>query len=93
MDMPHTKLSCGIVLARETSEGWVTLMLRAYRNWDFPKGVCEDGETPLETAIREVAEETGITSLSFDWAERFTDTGPYNLKKPFARAAAHCAGD
>ena len=21
------------------------------------------------------------------------DTGPYNLKKPFARAAAHCAGD
>ena len=80
VDQPD-KLSCGAVLVRETESSWVTLMLRAYRNWDFPKGLCESGETPLQAALREVGEETGITDLSFDWGERFTDTGPYNQGK------------
>jgi len=30
--------------------------------WSLPKGHIEDGETPEDAAIREVAEETGITS-------------------------------
>jgi 8-oxo-dGTP pyrophosphatase MutT (NUDIX family) len=72
------KLSCGAVLVRKADEGWQTLMLRAYRNWDFPKGLREDGETPLEAAQREVGEETGISDLNFDWGERFKDTGPYS---------------
>lgn len=80
VDQPD-KLSCGAVLVRETESSCVTLMLRAYRNWDFPKGLCEAGETPLQAAMREVGEETGITDLSFDWGERFTDTGPYNQGK------------
>ena len=80
VDQPD-KLSCGAVLVRETESSWVTLMLRAYRNWDFPKGLCESGETPLQAALREVGEETGITDLCFDWGERFTDTGPYNQGK------------
>ena len=75
------KLSCGAVLVREAGQGWLTLMLRAYRNWDFPKGLCEDGESPLEAARREIGEETGILDLSFDWGERFTETGPYNQGK------------
>ncbi len=75
------KLSCGAVLVREADQGWLTLMLRAYRNWDFPKGLCEDGESPLEAAQREIGEETGILALSFDWGERFTETGPYNQGK------------
>lgn len=29
--------------------------------WKFPGGRSEEGETPEETAIREVAEETGLT--------------------------------
>jgi 8-oxo-dGTP diphosphatase len=28
--------------------------------WTFPKGLVEEGETPEETALREVAEETGV---------------------------------
>ena len=75
------RLSCGAVIAREAGNGWLTLMLRAYHNWDFPKGICEDGESPLDAAIREIGEETGITELEFDWGDRFTNTGPYSRGK------------
>ena len=75
------RLSCGAVIVRETNDGWVTLMLRAYHNWDFPKGICEEGESPMDAAIREISEETGITDLEFAWGDRSTDTGPYNRGK------------
>ena len=74
-------LSCGVVLARSTDTGWITLMLRAYHHWDFPKGLRDEGELPLEAALREVAEETGIKELSLDWGERYTETGPYSRGK------------
>ena len=46
------KLSCGAVIVRRDEDGWLTLMLRAYRNWDFPKGLCEPGESPIEACAR-----------------------------------------
>ena len=79
--MSESKLSCGIVLARRVGSEWVTLMLRAYQHWDFPKGIRERGEEPLEAAKREVAEETGVTELSFDWGDRYFETGPYSRGK------------
>ncbi len=75
------RLSCGAVIVRETEDGWVTLMLRAYHNWEFSKGICEEGESPMDAAIREIGEETGITDLEFAWGDRYTDTGPYNRGK------------
>jgi len=51
-------------------------MLRAYRNWDFPKGLVEEGETPLAAARREVAEETGITELRVAQGESYIQTPP-----------------
>ena len=81
MNEKGDRLSCGAVIVRETDDGWLTLMLRAYHNWDFPKGICEDDESPMEAAIREIGEETGITDLDFAWGDRSTDTGPYNRGK------------
>lgn len=75
------KLSCGAVVVRRTESGYLTVMLRAYRNWDFPKGIREDGEEPFEAAVREVGEETGIKSLEFEWGDRHIETGPYNRGK------------
>jgi len=57
------------------------LLLRAYRNWDFPKGLVEPGEQPLDAALREVREETTLENLTFDWGTGFIDTGPYNKGK------------
>lgn len=34
-----------------------------YENWGLPKGHLEGEETPLEAALREVEEETGLTGL------------------------------
>ena len=79
--MSESKLSCGVVLARQTDDGWMTLMLRAYHHWDFPKGIRERGEDPMQAAIREVGEETGITELAFDWGDRYFETGPYSRGK------------
>jgi len=74
-------LSCGVVLARYADDRWMTLMLRAYHHWDFPKGLREEGEQPLEAAVRELGEETGIATVSFDWGERYVETGPYSRGK------------
>ncbi len=79
--MSEQKLSCGVVVARKSDNGWLALMLRAYHHWDFPKGLRESGEDPLQAAIREVAEETGITDLAFEWGDRFFETGPYSRGK------------
>jgi 8-oxo-dGTP pyrophosphatase MutT (NUDIX family) len=47
-------------------------------HWAFPKGRAEKGETELETARRELREETGITDVSISadrvFEERYTRT-------------------
>lgn len=79
--MSDEMLSCGIVLARPADEGLCTLLLRAWHHWDFPKGLREDGEEPLEAAQRELAEETGIRDFEMRWGERYMETGPYSRGK------------
>jgi 8-oxo-dGTP pyrophosphatase MutT (NUDIX family) len=74
-------LSCGIVLARETKSGLETLLLRAFHHWDFPKGIQEAGEEPIEAAVRELREETSIADTDWQWGERFLETGPYSRGK------------
>ncbi len=71
------RLSAGVVVVRRAPTGWLFLMLRAYRNWDFPKGMVETGETPLDAARREVFEETSIDRLDFTWGTAFKETVRY----------------
>lgn len=77
MEASSKRLSAGVVVLRETPEGLRYLLLRAYKHWDFPKGMVESDETPLAAACREVAEETGIASLDFAWGEVYRETAPY----------------
>ena len=76
---PH--LSAGVVVVRRAPEHWQFLLLRCYRNWDFPKGLVEPGEDPLHAARREVQEETLIEDLAFSWGEVYYETAPYSRNK------------
>jgi len=78
-------LSAGIVVVRRQDRKWKYLFLRAFRNWDFPKGIVEPGEDPLDTAKREVAEEAGISDLHFRWGHIYRETEPYSGGKKVAR--------
>lgn len=75
------RLSCGVVVVRRSGSGPLLLMLRSFAHWDFPKGMQEADESPLETAIREVREETTIDDLDFPWGNESIDTGPYSNGK------------
>lgn len=76
--VPFKILSAGIVVVRKEANGWKYLFLRAYQNWDFPKGIVEPSENLLEAAKREVKEETGITALNFRWGDVYRETLPYD---------------
>lgn len=55
-------LSFGVIPLCKTNEGYQVLVVRNKKggHWGFPKGTPEDNEAPLETAKRELKEETGI---------------------------------
>lgn len=76
-----TRLSAGVVVVNLANRRLQFLLLRAYRNWDFPKGMVEPGEAPIDAALREVLEETGIGDVSFDWGPVYIETGPYRRDK------------
>jgi 8-oxo-dGTP pyrophosphatase MutT (NUDIX family) len=69
--------SAGIILVIDDGGEWRVLLLRAYRNWDFPKGVVKLGENPLQAALRETAEETGIANVELKWGTDSIETAPY----------------
>lgn len=75
--MRTAKRAAGVVVLRHLEGQWHCLVLRAYRNWDFPKGRPDPGETPLQTALRETEEETGLSGLEFPWGEGYRETAPY----------------
>lgn len=78
MNQPATVVrSAGVVIARRSAGDWRLLVLRAGRNWDFPKSLVEEGESAMEAARREASEGTGIADLSFDAAESHKETIAY----------------
>ena len=71
------RLSAGAIVVHCVAGEFRYLLLRAYRNWDFPKGLVEPGEAPLAAARREVQEEAGLSDLEFRWGETYFETEPY----------------
>jgi 8-oxo-dGTP pyrophosphatase MutT (NUDIX family) len=75
--MSAASRAAGAVVFRRSERGVRLLVLRAYKNWDFPKGMVEPGEDQLATARREVQEETGLANLEYPFGEEFRETVPY----------------
>lgn len=68
--------SCGAVIFND--ENNYILICHNAGHWDFPKGHVEDGESEIETARREIKEET---ALEVDFIEGFRESIQYTLGK------------
>ena len=60
--------SCGCIVIKDNN---VLLIKQTKGHWGFPKGHVEENETEIETAIREVKEETNL-DVEIDANKRYT---------------------
>lgn len=77
--MIHEK-SCGAIVYRKSHGNTEILLIKHVNSghWSFPKGHVEGNETELETAQREIKEETGIDVIL---DPTFRETVSYSPKK------------
>ena len=59
-----TERSAGLVIYKSGPPAEFLLLWHGGKYWNFPKGHVESGETPLEAALREAAEEAGLSGLA-----------------------------
>ena len=78
-NMLHEK-SCGAIVYRKYHGNTEILLIKHINSghWSFPKGHVEDGETEVETAMREIKEETDIDVII---DPTFRETVTYSPKK------------
>lgn len=72
--------SCGAIVYRKHHGNTEILLIKHVNSghWSFPKGHVECGETEVETATREIKEETGIDVII---DPTFRETVSYSPKK------------
>lgn len=66
------EISCGCVVFDKETHSKVLIVFEKGRNfWGFPKGHIEEGETEIETALREVKEEVNLDVKILDEKYRY----------------------
>jgi bis(5'-nucleosidyl)-tetraphosphatase len=75
--MIEKRQSYGIIPFYKGEEGIEVLVVRQTQVgntfWSFPKGTPEGGESPIETARREVEEEVGLVFKELDETKTFSE--------------------
>ena len=78
--MTQKEYSYGIIpVLRQDSRDLFLLVRHKAGHWSFPKGHAEPGETEVQTARRELSEETGITACDLVNDASFAET--YSIPK------------
>lgn len=77
----QTDYSCGVIPFRSTAHGREFLLVQHHAgHWAFPKGHPEGDETPIETAQRELREETGLSDVRLIEAPAFEEAYAFTKK-------------
>lgn len=70
--------SCGAIIIRKNNDIFETLLIKMVKgHWSFPKGHVENNETEVETALREIKEETNLDVLIDTRFREITTYSPY----------------
>lgn len=87
MIMIHEK-SCGAIVYRKFHGNTEILLIKHINSghWSFPKGHVESGETEIETAKREIMEETAIDVII---DPTFRETVMYSPKKDTVKVVVY----
>lgn len=71
MDQKVSEYSCGAIVFKQFKKQIKVLLIKQINDvWNFPKGHMENDETKLDTAYREVFEETSIKDITI-YADKF----------------------
>ena len=73
--------SAGFLIYRNEEKTKYLLLHYPAGHWDYPKGHVEEGEEELETALRELREETGIKEKEVKVIDDFRETIDYVYQK------------
>jgi bis(5'-nucleosidyl)-tetraphosphatase len=83
--------SFGIVPLQRVNEEWRVLLIlhREGNHWGFPKGKANPGEQHMETACRELKEETNLEVAEFLRTHSFNEHYHFRRKKEQIYKTAH----
>lgn len=71
--------SCGIIPLKVHNNTFLYLLIQHHAgHWGFPKGHVEPGESMVETAMRELEEETGLTLKKIFLKQAFEEKYTYH---------------
>ena len=83
--------SCGAIVYRKSHGNTEILLIKHVNSghWSFPKGHVEGEETEIETALREIKEETGIDVII---DPSFRETVSYSPRKETQKVVVYFIG-
>lgn len=83
--------SFGIIPLRKIEGNWQVAMVQLHAgHWSFPKGHPDANETPQQTAIRELTEETGLTIARFLPLSPFYESYTFTSKgRPISKTVTY----